>query len=483
MFDREYEWSELARFAAEPGRGALLGVVSGRRRQGKTFLLDALCEATGGFFFAATEATESESLRQLGHALAEHVRAPAPLHLDSWPQAFDILLDLGRHKPTPVVIDEFPYLVSASPVLPSVLQAALRPRRRERLESHSRIILCGSALSFMGKLLSGSAPLRGRAGLELTVSTLDYRRAAEFWGITHPRLAAAVHAVVGGTPAYRREYVRDDAPESLRDFDAWIARTVLSPASPLFREARYLLNEEPDLRDTATYHSALAAIADGNRTRGAIANYLGRKATDVSHHLTVLEDAGLLAREPDAFRANRPVYRVTEPLVNFYHAIVRPEWSRLERPGHSVEVWRNARHRFESAVLGPHFEDICRTWAERFSAPDTFGAPMVRAARGLVNAPREGRSYEIDVAVLGADEGGARRLLSIGEAKWGRVMDVSDLERLRHVRRLLASREDIDLRETRLACYSGGGFTSQLRAVAAREGVLLVDLDRLYLGG
>jgi hypothetical protein len=38
------------------------------------------------------------------------------------------------------------------------------------------LLLCGSALSFMGGLLSGTAPLRGRAGLEPVVRTLATAR-------------------------------------------------------------------------------------------------------------------------------------------------------------------------------------------------------------------------------------------------------------------------------------------------------------------
>jgi hypothetical protein len=134
-------------------------------------------------------------------------------------------------------------------------------------------LLCGSALNVMGKLLSGTAPLRGRAGLELVIPPLDYRLAAQFWGIADPRLAVKVNAIVGGTPAYRREFVRNDVPAGPDDFDAWVIRTVLNPETPLFREGRYLLAVEPDLRDTALYHSVLAAVAEGNGTRGAIAAY------------------------------------------------------------------------------------------------------------------------------------------------------------------------------------------------------------------
>jgi hypothetical protein len=87
-----------------------------------------------------------------------------------------------------------------------------------------------------------------------------HRESAEFWGITDPRLAVLVHAVVGGTPAYRREFTQGDAPAIIEDFDAWVIRTALNPQTPLFREARYLLAEESAIRDPALYHFVLAAI-------------------------------------------------------------------------------------------------------------------------------------------------------------------------------------------------------------------------------
>jgi hypothetical protein len=87
------------------------------------------------------------------------------------------------------------------------------------------------------------APLRGRASLEVVIRPLGYRDAADFWGITDPRLAVLVHSIVGGTPAYRREFVASDVPSGSGDFDSWVLRTVLNSQVPLFREARYLLAE------------------------------------------------------------------------------------------------------------------------------------------------------------------------------------------------------------------------------------------------
>jgi uncharacterized protein len=481
MFDRDHEWAALRRFITDPQPGATLGVVSGRRRQGKTFLLDAACRAAGGFYFGATEATDAESLRRVSAALTEHSRPASPFHFAGWGEAIDALLALGRERPVPVVIDEFPYLAKANPELPSLIQEALRPLRDQRADSRTRLLLCGSALSFMGRLLAGSAPLRGRAGLDLLVRPLDHRLAARFWDITDPRLALQVHAVVGGTPAYRREFARGDSPAGPDDFDDWVVRTVLNPETPLFREARYLLAEEPDLRDTTLYLSVLAAVAEGNATRGGMAGYLERKATDIAHPINVLEDAGLLHRDADAFRDNRATYRIAEPLIAFYHAIMRPVWDQLERPGSAARVWQASRHRFVSNVLGPHFEQVCRDWALHHADPDLLGGLPARVGHGVVHDPKARAGHEVDVAVIGIADGAKAPLLAIGEAKWNDTIGIAHLDRLRHIRDVIARGGRYDTTHTRLICFSGAGFNDKaLAAATASPDLHLVDLPQLY---
>lgn len=481
VFDRDFEWSALDRFISDEQPGATLGVVSGRRRQGKTYLLEAACRTADGFYFGATEATDTESLARISVALTDHLRPPSSFHFANWMEAVDVLLDLGRDRPVPVVLDEFPYLVKANPELPSIIQQALRPFGHARSETRTRLLLCGSALTIMGKLLSGTAPLRGRAGLELMIPPLDHRLAAEFWGITDPLLAIRVNAIVGGTPAYRREFVRNDTPSGPEDFDAWVIRTVLNPETPLFREGRYLLAEEPDMRDTALYHSVLAAVADGKSTRGAIAAYVGRKDADIAHPINVLEDAGLITREPDLLRDRRSTYDISEPLITFYHALMRPVWSQLERPGNAGRVWRASGERFSKNILGPHFERICRSWTLTYADPDRLGGLPARVGQGVVNDAAGKSAHQVDVIVTGVADEQKTPLLAIGEAKWGEVMGAGHLERLRQIRALLDAGSRYDASQTRLICFSGAGFSDRLRdAAAAEEGVFLVDADELY---
>ncbi|MPY63543.1 AAA family ATPase, partial [Streptomyces spongiae] len=357
----------------------------------------------------------------------------------------------------------------------------LRVRAARHLHRHPRLILCGSAMSFMGGLLSGTSPLYGRAGLDLVVHSLGYREAAEFWNISDPRLAVLTHSVVGGTPAYRREFVDDDVPDGPDDFDDWVCRTVLNPARPLHGEAAFLLAAEPDVRDRSLYHSVLSAVANGNHTSGGIASAVGRKATDISQPLAVLKRCGLLSAEPDAFRGNRSAYRIAEPLIAFHHAVVRPEQALLARRRGAAASWERAQDTFLSKIVGPHFEQLCREWVSWHADPETFGGLPIDVTAGSVPDPAARTSHEVDVVVRGAIGQDQGILLSVGEAKWNKVMDVRHLDRIRHILGLLAAR-GIDTSHARPACYSGVGFTPDLHAAATRNEVVLVDLQRLYGG-
>lgn len=477
LFARESEWNALTRFVDSRLQQPVLGVVSGRRRQGKSLLLEAATRASGGVYLPANEATSAEALRQFGRQLAEAYGSPGALALDSWSQAVALLMRLGADRPRLVVVDEFPYLAQVAPELPSLIQIALGPGAPPSLV---RLVLCGSAMSFMGGLLSGAAPLRGRASMELVVRPFDYRTAAQFWGIEDPALAVRVHATVGGTPAYRREFVRDDVPASLEDFDAWMVRTILDSSHPLLREGRYLLAEDPSIRDRGLYSSVLAAVTLGRTTRGAIADYVGRPAADLAHVLSVLEDGGWLRREEDALRSLRPRYRVDDPFLLFHHAIVRPQWTALER-GHAGEVWGAAQQTFSAQVLGPHMEEIARDWTADHASTETLGGMPHRVTSTVVADPGRRTQHEVDVVAVRGD-GERRTVLAIGEVKANRVLDGRDLDRLVHVRELLRRRDGLDAQDTRLLLFSGGGFSDELRAREHTGDVVLVGPERLYRG-
>jgi uncharacterized protein len=354
--DRVAEWQALAEFATDDRLGATLGVVSGRRRQGKTLLLESMCEELGGLYFTVPEdMPASEHLRRLAEALGAFTGGLPP-RLDSWDQAIEALFGLGAAgRPVLVVLDEFPYMARSASGLPSIIQHALSPRGKARTGSRTRLILCGSSISFMGQLVSGSAALFGRARLSLMVRAFDFRAAARFWGVSHDLpLAAALFAMVGGTPAYI-EYA-SGVPASLGELDEWVTRNLLNSTNMLFRQPRMLLSEDSAFSQIGMYGTVLSAIAEGSRTVSGIAQRVGGSTSDVNHYVKGLADGGFLTHVPDAFRANRAEYQITDALIRFHHAIVYPNWSRLDlyRPEGQLACGRSRRRRSGRRSWGRH---------------------------------------------------------------------------------------------------------------------------------
>jgi DNA-binding MarR family transcriptional regulator len=485
LFDRVTEWDDLVRFATEPTTSFRIGVVSGRRRQGKSFILDEIVRQVGGFYHQALEEERAPALERLGAAMAADRGLPGgSLSFPDWSALLRTLAEPATPSPRLVVIDEYPYLLAKSPDIASAIQLSYDASRLGG-QPPLRLILCGSAMSVMAGLLSGQRALRGRAVLDLVVDPFDYREAAAFWGVqADPRLAFLLFCVVGGTPGYR-DLLEMGPPTSVADFPAWLARGVLNPSHAMFRETDYLLAEEPSLTDRAIYQSALAAIAACRTTSGALAGALGRPETSVTHVIDGLERARFIERADDVLRSRRPTLRITDAMLRFQHAVIRPDFHRFESR-QTLAAWSDATARFESGVAGPAFEAIARAWTSRYASSDTLAGTVARVGSTVVNDSAGRSRVEIDVVALEArsdDEAGVNpTLLLIGEAKSGPdPRGMADLHRLERARELLAGRARME--RTRLAIFAAGGFSADLQDAATRRSdVVLVDLERLYAG-
>jgi uncharacterized protein len=480
LFGRDVEWAELSEFAASGEQGAALGLVYGRRRQGKTLLLELLALETGGFMFGATQQTEAQNLADLGAAYGTYRGLRQAVTFPGYREAFDELLRLGEERPTVVIVDEFPYLVAATPALPSYLQQALTPLGHAKQRTRTRLILCGSALTTMTQLLGGGAPLRGRARMELVVRPFRFREAAEFWNVAHdPELAFRVHALTGGTPAYK-EMCGGAGPRSLAEFDKWVQRRLLSPASAMFREGGLLLREEPSITDPTSYASVLTAISAGASRRSEIAAALARPSSALAHLLTGLEDIGLIEHLDDALRGKRSVFRIAEPVVRL-HQLITARYEPELVAGRADRVWRRSAVPVAQKIYGPHFEDLARQWCLLYADEETLGGVpgAVRPTEIACQEHREG--HQLDVVVAG-DPSPIARVSAIGEAKATNApMDLGQLRRLEHLRGLLPTQR-VD-QPPKLLLFSRAGFTGSLVDEAAtRRDVELIGIDRVYHG-
>lgn len=462
---------------------ATLGLLYGRRRIGKSTLLARLTAARGGFYWEATRGETAIHLARLGKALGAHLGV-GRLALGSWEEALTRLLQLGERGSTPIVLDEFGYLLEADATLDSVVATVLGPGARLQGAGQARLILCGSAIAFMRALTAGEAALRGRAGMELVMQPLDDRAAARLLPADAPLdLAARVYAVIGGVIGYYTDMVDDDLPADAADFDRWVARRVLSPAATLHHEATTLLAEDPSLATASPmlHHSILSAIASGSVTAGGIANRLRRSVPNLDPALKRLIAAGFVLRHEDPVRAQRPTYSLADPFLQFHYAVLEPHAPLLrERDG--LASWQGRLSAvFDARVRGPVFEEQARTWARRQAAAATLGEPP-NPIVGQTTVVVDGVERQLDLVVASAANPEAtpaeRSIHAIGEAKAGRTVGPSELRALERARAALGTRAA----HARLLLVAPA-FTAELETLAAgRTDIELVDLERLYRG-
>ncbi|MEX2278870.1 MAG: ATP-binding protein [Acidimicrobiia bacterium] len=492
LFDRDREWADLVSFVDHPTPRLRLGVVHGRRRFGKSFLLRRLTETLGGCYHLAFEESARPALDRFAVTVGRLYEPVASLGFEDWDQGLRSAVDLLGHRGSPqvLVIDEYPYLRAQSRELDSVIQslidAATDGAVGEGWTNPVSIILCGSALSVMTELLSGTAAMRGRASLDLSLEAFDYRQAREYWGIAEPATAFGVHSVIGGAAGYRDLTAAVPNPERLDDLGDWVAQTVFNPSHALFREDEYLLREDPRITKEAVYYSIMGAVAAGKSSQSGIAAAIGKKAEEVTYHLNVLVSAGFVTRQEDLLVARNPSYRVADPIVRFHQLITRRHQALLE-DRRAAGVWNIARDTHRSKVVGPHFEGICRAWTARYASGTTLGGDIGPVGTIQVNDPDTSQSFELHVATATASTSNRKHktLQVIGEAKGSaRPCGIADLDRLDRIRALLAGRAGVTIAEgAKLLVFGFAGFDDELQtAAAARPDVELVDLDRLYDG-
>ncbi|MDG4828005.1 hypothetical protein O7627_01650 [Solwaraspora sp. WMMD1047] len=485
IVNRDVEWATLADFLRHPDQHLRLGVLSGRRRVGKSFLLRALARASGGLYVTAV-AEEAAPAARLRFATAIARYAGVSPDLIGTGATWEALLEAAMNQVIRqcgpgglLVIDELPYWMAHSPELPGLLQLLYDRSQAGDGPAGGRIILCGSAISVMNDLLSGTKALRGRASVDVRLAPFDLATTARLWGIADPPTALRLHAVLGGSPGYR-DLAALPPPQSLPGFDTWVTGTVLDPRQALYSrsETEYLLREDPRFTGSTLHYAILGAVAAGATSPAKIGAVLERDRTALTRPIEALTSAGYLRYLTDPLWDRRPVITIADPIVRFHNLVTLAHYDLVET-GRAAQAWQAARATFSSRILGPHFEHCARDWLRHHLAE--AGEDQTGQIAATVVNDRNGRArHEVDVIGLRRQTGRAV-ITWLGEAKATLApRGPADLDRLVQVKELLRQHGH-DVSGSRLAVFSTEGFARDLAAAAGRrDDVLLVDLATMF---
>jgi len=457
--DRKSELAVMER--AFKGAGFQFIPVYGRRRVGKTRLVQEFIQGKDAIYFLADSIAETEQLKGLGRMVGEHFRDTILMEagFKDWEQFFRYLKEKERGRFV-VVIDEFPYLVNSNRAVSSIFQKGIDEHLRH---SNHLLILMGSSIGMMEKeVLFYKAPLYGRRTGSMEVKEMPFDSLYEFFpGKSFDELMA-IHAVFGMIPAYLEKVDPElDILENIR-------LLVLERGTFFSNEVEYVLMEE--LREPRNYFAILKAVSQGKRKISEIINETGFEKSHVSRYLDILRGLGFVKKEIPVTEKNpekskQGLHALQDRFFNFWFKYVLPYRSSLEI-GKADHVLKLIRASLEQHI-SQSYEAVCRE----------IGIKMMEQGRIQFTALGKwwSRNEEIDLVAL--DE--QTKTAYFGECKWSnKRVGVNVYEDLVSKSRLVDWHKDD--RTNRFILFSRSGFTEAMLTLAKKEQVHLVHKDKVF---
>ena len=133
-------------------------VIYGRRRVGKTALINKFIDDKNAIYFMGVESNAKQNLENFSKSIMEYVSGTEIDSIfSSFQSALEYVFRLAEKERIILAIDEYPYVARSSKSLASTLQLLID---KYKDKSKLMLILCGSSMSYMeDQVLAYKAPL------------------------------------------------------------------------------------------------------------------------------------------------------------------------------------------------------------------------------------------------------------------------------------------------------------------------------------
>ena len=438
-------------------------VIYGRRRVGKTSLINEFCKDKPTIYFSALNSTSKENLEELSKAihLLQYPDTPnAPIY-SSYGDALDAITELAKEQRLVFVIDEYPYLAKTEKSISSRLQHMIDHVWQNM---NLYLILCGSSMSFMEyQVLGYESPLYGRRTAQFKLEALKYKEMTVF----NPNLGnaeqALVYGITGGIPHYINKL---DVEE---DLDAALMENLFDTSSYLFEEPENLLKQE--LREPQIYNAIISAIAGGASRANEIATKTGMESGPCMKYIKVLLDLGILKKEtPMGEKPGRKtIYTIGDNFFRFWYRFV-PKNMSIISSGRIAQLYEKAVKQYYPEYMGLIFEKMCQEYLLYYASD----LPIEIKEIGQWWGTDAKAQKEVQIDIVGVPIEGKEYL--IGSCKYkNEKIGVDELELLQHYAVVFGRGE-----KYHYYIFSKGGFTDALLEQGRLGAVTLLTLDDIY---
>ena len=439
-------------------------VMYGRRRVGKTTLLQEFAKGKEAVLFPAREKNDALNLHDFSQLVQIKYDGAFIASFEGWKDAFEYI-DRKTTKRTLIIIDEFPFIAEENPSVKSILQHAI-----DHLWKNNRnifLILCGSSVSFMETDIMGSkSPLHDRQTSSMEVTPFDYYDSSLFYPKYSNEQKLTAYGILGGVPRYLEAF--DDSLSIEKN----IADKIIKKGSYLNEEPSNLLKAE--LREPNVYNSILSAIATGRNRVQEMADYLHEENTKVSKYLTILQIMRLVEKVVpcgEGTNSRKGIYRLTDNFFRF--------WFRFEFTNNAYYEMLGAKAASKeiadglSDYMGEAFEGICKEYFVRRAKKGDLPFVPYKMGKWWGNNPYIKEQDDVDLLML--DKTGKKGIFV--ECKYtNSKMPHKEYDDLKNAMQAFP-----DMEEKYMYFVSKSGYEASVIRHAREDGAVLLTLDDLFV--
>ena len=363
-------------------------VIYGRRRVGKTELINHFIDDKKAIYFMGVESNEKQNLENFSKSIIEFSSGiQAETSFSSFQTALEYAFKLAGNERVVLAIDEYPYVARSSKSLASTLQMLID---KYKDSTKLMLILCGSSMSYMeDHVLAYKAPLYGRRTAQMKILPFDFEECCTYLSGLSDEDKAYIYGIVGGTPQY---LLQMSDKLSVEDN---IKNTYLNPTSFLYEEPLNLLKQE--VREPAIYNAIITAVATGHSRMSEISTKVGESTTVCSGYLKNLIDLGIIRKETPYGEkvSKKSIYSIEDNMFYFWYRFVLDNASVIARGAVDI-VYKRIEAQLND-YMGRVFEEICTQYLWKLLIEEKMPIEFTSLGRWWGNDPRKKAQTEIDI--------------------------------------------------------------------------------------
>lgn len=468
---RERELASLKDFYEKDGIG--MTVIYGRRRIGKSTLIAEFVKDKKVIFYTATKVGKDRNLELFSKQVTDlFLSGIEDISFHTIEAVFDFINKNISDEKVILVIDELPYWAEKDEALLSILQKYMDTVWHDK---NLKIILCGSALSFMeNKVLSEKSPLFGRRDSQIKLDAFDYLDAAKFVPDYSYEDKAICYGITGGVAKYLSMI---DPSKSL---DENIVKLFFRTDGYLYDETRNLLTQE--FSDITLVNNIIEQIASGQNTINIIANKIVEKDSTILYSLEKLISVGLVEKKKcitEEKNKKKTQYILKDHMFKFWYEFIPKATSVIEM-GQGELYYHKAVKPVLHSYMGSVFEDMCRYYTLQHGILGEFDCFITTVGtwwgtEAIVNDNGEKRAQSTDIDVVALSE--IEKKAVVGECKFkNEKIDKGIYETLVRRSHLISSKYQV----VKYILFSLSGYTEWFDTLSDHN-VVLLSLNDLYL--